>query len=301
MKKQFFWLLALISFGACDDGDIVVTTLDFDDVALELCNGSLPNEYVFYKINPETKESVSFNFITDSYAETTVTLTPLLFEISEEANQFIYRNYNTTVTSGNFCNNVPSSNIIITDELVGLSGEAEIYNEILEEDDNDGILAIDEDLNKNGNLEDDDTDGDGIPNYKDQDDDNDNILTSVEIPNEIPDNDNPRDTDGDGIPDYLEEDDDNDGKLTREEDANGNGNPRDDRDPVTGNLFYLDASSTNEIMAINPMLSNTIETTYRTTLSVTNLVFDKNNDKFENQDFILGNRDVKISNTTQLK
>jgi len=73
------------------------------------------------------------------------------------------------------------------------------------DDDNDGVLSSFEDLNRNGNYSDDDTDKDGIPNYLDNDDDGDGILTK----NEDADGDgNPAndDTDGDGIADYLDTD-----------------------------------------------------------------------------------------------
>ncbi|MCY1222926.1 hypothetical protein D9M72_350340 [compost metagenome] len=47
--------------------------------------------------------------------------------------------------------------------------------------DGDGILSYLEDLNGNGNYYDDDTDGDGIPNFIDVDDDGDGTRTRVEI------------------------------------------------------------------------------------------------------------------------
>jgi len=73
------------------------------------------------------------------------------------------------------------------------------------DDDNDGILSKYEDLDNDGNVKNDDTDGDTIPNYLDVDDDNDGILTIDEDANNDGD---PRndDTDGDGIPDYLDTD-----------------------------------------------------------------------------------------------
>lgn len=69
--------------------------------------------------------------------------------------------------------------------------------------DNDGVYDMDEDINGNGNLLDDDTDQDGIPNYQDEDDDNDGINTADEVYGS---NTNPmdQDSDGDGIPDYLD-------------------------------------------------------------------------------------------------
>src|SRR5690606_14459569 len=81
----------------------------------------------------------------------------------------------------------------------------------------DGIPSSLEDINGNGDPRDDDTDGDGIPNYLDADDDNDGILTIYEY-DVLPDNNNngiidegdgdgiPDDSDGDGTPDYLDPD-----------------------------------------------------------------------------------------------
>ncbi|WCO00860.1 thrombospondin type 3 repeat-containing protein [Psychroserpens ponticola] len=76
----------------------------------------------------------------------------------------------------------------------------------LTDTDNDGILDIDEDIDGDGNLENDDTDGDGTPDYLDTDDDGDGIDTA----DEDYDNDgNPtnEDTDEDGVPDYLDNQD----------------------------------------------------------------------------------------------
>ncbi len=51
------------------------------------------------------------------------------------------------------------------------------------------------------------------------------------------------DSDGDGIPDYVDADDDNDGKLTRDEDANGDGDPRNDDSDNDTIPDYLDPDS----------------------------------------------------------
>lgn len=72
--------------------------------------------------------------------------------------------------------------------------------------DNDGVVNALEDLNGNLNPQDDDTDGDGIPNYGDNDDD------------------------GDGI-------------STLNEDYNGNGNPTDDDMNANGIADYLDSTA----------------------------------------------------------
>ncbi len=73
------------------------------------------------------------------------------------------------------------------------------------DDDNDTVLSKDEDIDHDGNVKNDDTDGDGIANYLDVDDDNDGVLTKNEDANGDgnPMND---DTDQDGIPNYLDAD-----------------------------------------------------------------------------------------------
>lgn len=79
--------------------------------------------------------------------------------------------------------------------------------------DGDGIPSILEDLNNNGNLNDDNTDGDSEPfsvylaNFNDTDDDGDGIPTRDEIELDAEGNFvGFRDTDGDGIPDHLDND-----------------------------------------------------------------------------------------------
>jgi len=66
------------------------------------------------------------------------------------------------------------------------------------DNDNDGVLNKDEDLDGNGEASDDDTDGDSLANYRDPDDDGDGTLTRDESITE--------DADGDGIVDYLDPD-----------------------------------------------------------------------------------------------
>lgn len=69
----------------------------------------------------------------------------------------------------------------------------------------DGILSNDEDRNHDGDVKNDDTDGDLIPNFADSDDDGDGKLTRDEDTNN---NGNwfDDDTDGDGIPNFLDKD-----------------------------------------------------------------------------------------------
>jgi len=63
-----------------------------------------------------------------------------------------------------------------------------LYDMTRSDQDEDGILSIYEDRNGNGIFTDDDTDGDGVPDYQDVDDDGDGKTTKEEtkIPNSFP-------------------------------------------------------------------------------------------------------------------
>ncbi len=72
--------------------------------------------------------------------------------------------------------------------------------------DSDGVPSVIEDVNEDGFEENDDTDGDGAPNYIDTDDDGDGRLTRDEIIININGTITYPDVDNDGIPDYLDGD-----------------------------------------------------------------------------------------------
>ncbi|TYB69441.1 hypothetical protein ES676_14165 [Bizionia saleffrena] len=55
------------------------------------------------------------------------------------------------------------------------------------------------------------------------------------------------DTDGDGLPNFIDNDDDGDGVLTRYEDINEDGDPTNDDTNANGTPNYLDATSTESI------------------------------------------------------
>jgi len=111
--------------------------------------------------------------------------------------------------------------------------------------DRDGVFTKYENLDNDEEYSDDDTDGDGVPDYVDFDDDNDLLSTMYENadPNDDGNPDDALDTDGDNIPNYLDNDDDGDGILTKDENADpdGNGNPSDAKD-TDGDMIpdYLD-------------------------------------------------------------
>lgn len=132
----------------------------------------------------------------------------------------VTNNQSTDVFNGNFT--MPTTDLGTEMSCIDLS-----------DTDNDGVIDINEDVNGNNNLDDDDIDGDGIPNYLDEDDDGDGVNTA----DEDYDNDgNPAndDTDGDQTPDYIDLDNDNDG-LSDIEEATGVDNGQTNCNP-NGNI-----------------------------------------------------------------
>jgi len=225
MRKFFGFILIALSFNSCDDGDIIVDTFDFDDVALDHCGG--PETYVFFKINTGVNESISLRINTteDIFFENEETVLEdytLDIPLNGTTNFVNYRLYDDAISGNYFCNSVPPTSPNVVENYLASSGVATLISG-LDYDDNDGIPTVESSdpmMEGTGDL-----DGDGIPNFYDSDDDGDNIPTVIEIGSDPK---NPINSDDDKIPDYLDNDDDNDGVLTRNESKDGNLDPRDD-------------------------------------------------------------------------
>jgi len=249
MRKLVFILFTIsFIFHSCNDGDIILVELEFNQI-LELCGDENSQNYVIYDTRIDPFESLTllfpgsdtndliFNPPTNPYSES--------FTINTNSIRFNYRIYDGDMTNL-ICDPITPSDITIFEDYEAISGMVTSTSTFVD-DDNDGVPSLLEDINSNGDLEDDDTDGDGIPNYKDADDDGDNVPTIKENPDPNGDGilDDAKDTDGDGIPDYLDDDDDGDGVITRYEDENSNGNLFDDLAPVSIVPRFLDNTATD--------------------------------------------------------
>ena len=250
MRKLFFVLFSICFLVplSCDDGDVITVEFDFDET-FKICG---TEDLVFYKTKNDPSESLSVKITNLTIDDILAVGDDNTFEGTynlSATNTFNYITYNNTTlpNSGLFCSDIPSSEIKIKENLVSTSGIVKITTTLIQ-DDKDGIPAELEDINGNGNLEDDDTDGDGIPNYLDQDDDGDNVLTINEKPDPNGDGvlDDALDTDGDGIPDYLDPDDDGDGIDTRdEENESQDQNPTNDISNSEIGPDYLNPEAAN--------------------------------------------------------
>lgn len=259
--RKFFLVFLSLGLMTCNDGDIITVELDFEDT-FKQCG-----ELVFYKTKQDPSESLSIEFSTVNNIEEFLNVDDDNMYISSNLPvTFNYRTYNTTLPTDYFCNNIPPSSVTILSDEQSDDSTAMITT-VLVEDDNDGIPAELEDINGDGDLTNDDTDGDGIPNYLDFDDDGDNVPTATEMPDPNNDGnlDDALDTDLDDIPNYLDTDDDGDGVLTRDEEASTdepNQDPTDDVDNADIGPDYLNNLFFESVPA-NAYRLHTIQQTYQ--------------------------------------
>ena len=251
MKKILGLIIVCVLSISCNDGDVIVTSFDFDNQDLQACGG--PGAYVFFKINTNTQESISLQLSTNDvlFMESGV----VSYSLSE-SNFVNYRKFEEGISSNYFCSSVPPISPVAIQNYLANSGTA-VLTTVATLDDNDTIEEP---------IDDTDTDEDGLLNYYDFDDDGDNIPTSAEIAGDPL---NPRDSDGDGVPDYLDEDDDNDQILTRNEDLNSNLNPLDDISDPDAGPDYL-----NPNIAIETTVNQYILHTYQLSSDISLLLRD---------------------------
>lgn len=166
------------------DADALIT--NFTGVFNDCSGNPIADGYMQLFYNDSTQTIPIDNGVLDlsiAYCSDNTTYSALVVDL--------LNNQTTDLTTGNFT--VPTTDLGMQMSCVDLA-----------DTDNDGVLDIDEDINEDNNLDNDDTDGDGTPNYLDVDDDGDGVNTM----DEDRDNDGDPatdDSDGDGIPDYLDD------------------------------------------------------------------------------------------------
>lgn len=269
--KRFLAIFTALSIFSCDDGDLTLERLNFDDTAVETPCGEL----LLFKIGESRKESLMIELsgeTSDIFSSLPANGNSRTYAINNSSVKALYRVFDGDVGRSYFCNAIPPTAPLVVEEWYATGGTVEIVT-ALEEDDNDNLPASMEGivLNSDGTINREasrDSDGDGLPDYLDMDDDGDNVLTSQEF--EIVDNEIVlTDTDGDGIPNYLDTDDDNDGTLTFFEDLNGDNNPANDIQTGNTEPNYLIASLTASTPLPVSRRNHTFIETYTSTIAIT--------------------------------
>ncbi len=118
MKKVLFLALFISFFSSCDDGDIQVETIDFDNVDAISCtvNG------IIYKT--KDNEALLLQIPASSFANE-VTTTPRMITIDGDK-KMVYRSYNGTIGTENVCAVIPASTPLVEEEWITTSGIIEV-------------------------------------------------------------------------------------------------------------------------------------------------------------------------------
>ncbi len=124
--KSLITLLILVSLTvACSEGDIIDTDINFSDNNLSLCSTS--SNFVFFKLQNSSTESLSVEFTSTTFSPTTPTTTPITITFNGTSNILRYRSFTSSIDPSNyFCTNIPPSTTLISEELTSPTGTATI-------------------------------------------------------------------------------------------------------------------------------------------------------------------------------
>lgn len=112
----------LLVLSSCDDGDLTIEEVSFEDVPLQRCNS---NPYLLYKINGG--ESIIL-YLPQSGAftdEATNPGEPRVYPINN-TNRLIYRSYRGNINQSNICDVIPPATPTVAEEWTATSGTIEI-------------------------------------------------------------------------------------------------------------------------------------------------------------------------------
>lgn len=120
--KRFLGIMVLtFALNSCDDGDLSLETINFEDVAIQSCT----KNDIIYKL--KEKEALLFEIPKKYFKnEPTAPDAPTIFDIDNSTYRVIYRFYNGIVAADNICNTIPPALPTATDEWIATSGKIQI-------------------------------------------------------------------------------------------------------------------------------------------------------------------------------
>lgn len=120
--KRFLGVLACVfALNSCDDGDLTLETIDFEDATTQSCS----TNNIIYKL--KEKEALLFEIPKSTFVnEPTDPNVPTLIDIDNSNYRVVYRFYNGTVTTENICNTIPPAIPTVTDQWTATSGKIQI-------------------------------------------------------------------------------------------------------------------------------------------------------------------------------
>lgn len=126
MKRVVSLLIFALFLNGCDDGDLTMEDIDFEDVSTQSCT---TNE-IIYKL--KEREALLLEMPkTDFVNEPTDVDNPIEINIDNSTYRVVYRFYNGTIASDNICNTIPPALPTVTDQWTGTSGIIQIITTAL--------------------------------------------------------------------------------------------------------------------------------------------------------------------------
>ncbi len=128
MKRFLGILICAFAFNSCDDGNLTLETINFEDVATQSCS----TNDIIYKL--KEKEALLLEIPKTVFVnEPTVPGTPILIDIDNSTFRVVYRFYNGTVAADNICNTIPPALPNVTDQWTATSGKIQIITTTITE------------------------------------------------------------------------------------------------------------------------------------------------------------------------
>ena len=121
MRRFLGVLICALALNSCDDGDLTMETIDFEEVDTQSCS----TNNILYKL--KEKEALLLEIPKSTFVnEPTVPGTPIQIDIDNATNQVVYRFYNGTIATENICNTIPPALPNVTDQWTATSGKIQI-------------------------------------------------------------------------------------------------------------------------------------------------------------------------------
>ncbi|NJB72357.1 hypothetical protein GGR42_002848 [Saonia flava] len=128
--KQFLFFCLLTSLISCDDGDLQIEVLDFDDSTIQQCESNVTTATrIFFKINDD--EALILN-LQNGLLKNEVSDGVITSAVPGQS-KITYRIFSDNVSKNYFCDAIPLAEPTVTDEIEAEDGEVRITS-VLDED-----------------------------------------------------------------------------------------------------------------------------------------------------------------------
>ncbi|QBA63711.1 hypothetical protein [Muriicola soli] len=119
MQRILPFLIAILLWN-CNDGDLQIETIDFDDVSIQTCESTITTATtVFFKINGDEALILDLQngiLANEASSDTIVSTLP-------GQSSLLYRVFSGTVSQGYFCDEIPATDPTVIEEIEAISGE----------------------------------------------------------------------------------------------------------------------------------------------------------------------------------